>query len=221
MTKENILFGIIGLLIGSIVSFVATNSYNRSATLSKNVPDQTQNAPKPPSQNSQPAAVPAVTEALDKAEKEPENFEAQVKAGEMFARINNFEKAIPYFEKAQQIKPNDHALLVMLGNTNFDLQKWENAEKWYEKALVIKPDDVGVRTDLGITFIQRENTDYERAIKEFEQSLRINPNHEATIFNMALAYFKKGDTQKASEYKAKLANNTDLTNRLTKMFAEK
>jgi tetratricopeptide (TPR) repeat protein len=222
MNKENILFGIIGLLAGLIIGFLATNNYNRSAILSSGSPTiaNPTNNPQPSGTNPQ-AAMPGVGDAIEKADKEPENFDAQFKAGEMFARIKNFEKALSYFEKAQKLKPQDHAILVSLGNTNFDLGKWEDAQKWYESALAVKPDDIASRTDLGITFIERPNPDIERAIKEFESSLKINPNHEATLFNLSIAYFKKGDTTKAQELKGRLASNKDLVDRLDKIFTNK
>ena len=87
MNKENLLFGIIGLLAGLIISFVATNSYNRSVLQNQS----TQLPPNIQQQNidpqSQGAAMPEVAEAIEKADKEPENFDAQLKVGEMYARI--------------------------------------------------------------------------------------------------------------------------------------
>ncbi len=217
MNKENILFGIIGLLAGLIIGFVATNSINRG-TVNNSASQPTMGQPNQPggmpNQSGQTAAMPAVAEAIDKADKNPNDVDSQMKAGEMFARINNFEKAIPYFEKAAQLKPNDFQILVILGNTNFDSRKWEDAQKWYEKALAIKKDDISVRTDLGITFVERDKPDYDRAIKEFQTSLTIDPKHEPTLYNLALAQFKKGDVQAAQATKAKLTSNPELAKKL-------
>ncbi len=216
MRKDNILFTIIGLLAGLIVGFLVTNSINRNAMVSQtSAPTQT-NLPTN-SQPNQSAAVPAVNEAIELADKEPTNFDAQIKAGEMFGRIKNFEKAIPYFERALQIKPDDYQLLVILGNANFDLKDWEKAEKWYEKALASKNNDISVRTDYGITFLEREN--YDRAIKEFQVSMGMNATHEPTIFNLAVAQFMKGNIKEANELKAKLKANADLTKKLDAVFA--
>lgn len=220
MNKENILFGIIGLLAGAIIGFMATNSYNRSAMMNNSLPAKTPMMGQQQASDSGQAAMPAVKEALEKADKEPDNFDAQVSVAQMFARINNYEKAIPYFEKANKIKPDDFDTLVALGNANFDSRKWEDAQKWYEKALAVKADDVAVRTDLGITFVERPTPDYERAIKEFETALKSKPDNQPTIFNLAIAYLKKGDMTKAQEYKKKITD-TELTGRLDKIFAEK
>jgi tetratricopeptide (TPR) repeat protein len=220
MKKDNILFAIIGLLAGLIIGFMGANQLNRSQnnqTASANQPTQNSSS-NPASPN---AAVPAVAEAIEKADKNPDDFVSQMKAGEMFARINNFEKAIPYFEKADKLKPNDYQTLVMLGNTYFDAKKWNEAAAAYEKALAIKSDDIAVRTDYGITFVERETPDYDRAIKEFETSLKLNPTHEPTIFNLAIAYFKKGDVKTAQDFKAKLTPTGNLAKKLDEMFLMK
>ena len=71
--------------------------------------------------------------------------------------------------------------MVALGNANFDAGRYEIAEKWYTAALARNPKDVNVRTDLGLSFMFREPADYDRAIKEFRQSLATDPNHEQTL----------------------------------------
>jgi tetratricopeptide (TPR) repeat protein len=59
-------------------------------------------------------------------------------------------------------------------------------------ALQKKPDDISVRTDLGATFVERAAPDYERAIKEFRASLEINPRHEQSLHNLAIALKRQG-----------------------------
>lgn len=203
MKKESLLFGIIGLLGGLVIGFITTNSYNRSVLQNQTVqiPPNMQMMNQP---NNPTAAMPEVDEALKKADNEPDNFDAQLKVGEMFQRINNFEKALTYIEKANKIKPDDYKAIVLLGNVNFELKRFEEAQKWYEQALAKKPDDVSVRSDLGLTFFLREKIDIDRAIKEYKTSLSINPNHEPTLQNLAVAYLEKKDNAGLQETIAKL-----------------
>jgi tetratricopeptide (TPR) repeat protein len=56
-----------------------------------------------------------------------------------------------------------------------------------------------VRTDLGITFVERENPDLDRAVKEFQTSLETNPRHESTLYNLAVAYLKKGKFEETQQ----------------------
>jgi len=148
--------------------------------------------------------MPEIAQTLETADKEPENFEAQIKAGDMYAKIQKFDTAVEFYEKANNIKPEDYETIVKIGNTFFDSKQFEKAEKWYGHALAKKPEDVNVRTDFGITFVERENPDLNRAVKEFQTSLQTNPNHEPTLYNLGIAYYKKGDVEETKKVLAQL-----------------
>ena len=221
--QKNILFGIVGLIVGLVVGFFAANSINRSAVSQSAVAQNPANAPllnqstADIKEKQQGGMLPEVNETLDRARNEPNNFEAQIKAGDMYAKIEKFDTAVEFYEKANQIKPEDYATIVKIGNTYFDSKQFEKAEKWYGQALAQKPDDVNVRTDFGITFVERENPDLDRAVKEFQTSLQTNPNHEPTLYNLGIAYYKKGDVEETEKVLAKLEAinpTSQLTQRL-------
>lgn len=210
--KNSITFGIGGLIIGLVIGFFAANSINKSSQTAA-LPTQT-NAPtaaNPQVQNilvkDQPASggmQPNITEILERAKNEPNSFEAQMKAGDTYEKIKGFDKAAAFYEQAHKINPEDYDLIVKIGNTYFDARQFEKAGKWYEQALIKKPNDTNVRTDLGITFVERAAPDYDRAVKEFQTSLQSNPNHEPTLYNLGIAYFKKGNKEEAGKVLAQL-----------------
>lgn len=225
--QKNILFGFGGLVIGLIIGFFAANNINRNAVVSQN--PTTPNSQFPQTQSvsvkeSNGAMMPDVAQTLEKAKKEPENFDAQMTAGDMYAQIQRADKAAEFYGNAEALKPNDYEKIVRLGNAFFDIRQYEKAEKFYLQALEKKSDDVNVRTDLGITFIQRQMPDYDRAIKEFNESLKINPNHEPTLYNMAIAYSKKGDNENAQKYLSQLEKtnpNSELVSKLKQNLQSK
>ncbi len=212
INKENILFGVVGLLAGLIVGFMFANSVNQGAgggnagTFAAN----TMPAGHPPVPGSEAPGgqgmqnVPEVQAAIDKARAEPNNFDAQLKAAEFYYQIQRFEGALEFLKQANKLQPDNYDVQVHMGNAYFDSGKYDEAEKWYNTALAKKPDDVSVRTDLGLTYIFRENPDYDRAIKEFTTSLEKEPNHPQTLQNLVVAYTKKKDTAKANETLAQL-----------------
>ena len=212
--KNSFVFGIGGLVIGLVIGFFAANSINKNAALTGDIPQTQTNAPtaaNPQVQNivvkDQPAnggMLPDITEILDQAKNQPNSFEAQMKAGDTYEKIKGFDKAAAYYEQASKINPTDYDLTVKIGNTYFDARQFEKAEKWYEQALAKKPDDVNVRTDLGITFVERAAPDYDRAVKEFQTSLQTDPKHEPTLYNLGIAYFKKGNKEEAGKILAQL-----------------
>ena len=202
MTKENILFVIVGLLGGLIIGFVFANSVNQKAA----VPitgTSVQNANMPAGHPEVPgtggAMQPEVQAAIDLARKEPDNVDAQLKAAELYYQIQRFEGALEFLKRANQLKPDNREVIVHLGNAYFDMGKYEDAGKWYMSALAKKADDVNVRTDLGLTFVFRDKPDYDRAIQEFQRSLALDPNHPQTLQNLTVAYTKKGDASQANQ----------------------
>lgn len=198
--QKNILFGIVGLIAGLVIGFLAANSINRNAIAQQNNAQAQTNQPFAGQQTqssdikeqqlpSKP--LPEVSEKLDRAKNAPNDFDAQMEAGNLYIKIQAFDKAEEFYNRAEKLNPSDYEKIVRLGNAFFDAGKFEKAEKWYEQALAKKPDDVNVRTDLGITFVERKTPDLDRAVKEFQTSLETNPRHEPTLYNLAIAYLKK------------------------------
>src|SRR5688500_2334310 len=179
MTKENILFAIIGLLAGFMVGFFFTNSVNQSALTT---PTQTTAASNqqlgnlPAGHPSVPGgggggAGPEVQAAIDRATQNPNDFDAQLKAAELYYQIQRFDDAIGFLQKASELQPENYQVMVTLANVNFDAGRYDEAEKKYARALAKKPDDLNVRTDLGLTFMFRNPPDNDRAIQEFKRVL--------------------------------------------------
>jgi len=209
MSKQ-ILFGIIGLIAGLVIGFVGANHLNDSAKSSQIVTDTQTTAPfnnpqihsadikeQVPGVQSPKGAIADVQKVLDKAKAEPENAQAQIEAGDMYSQIGRFPEAVTFYENANKANPNDFQSNVKLANAYFDTNEFVKAAEFYEKALAINPNDLGARTDLGITFVQRADPDFDRAIKEFETSLKKDPKHEATLYNLSIAFFKKGEIEKS------------------------
>ena len=228
MQKQSIFYGIGGIIIGLIIGFTVANSINRSAV---NQTAQTVTNPQIPNQTTadikpqqQAAMIPQIAEILDKAEKEPTNFDAQIKAADMHAQIQRFDKASEYYERASKAKPTDYDTIVKAANAYFDAKNYESAEKWYLLALEKNVDDVNVRTDLGITFIERANPDLDRAIKEFQTALEKNAKSEPTLYNLGIAYYKKGNADELQKVIQKLDEinpNSELAKRLKQATSQK
>lgn len=224
------MFGVIGLLLGSIIGFFFANSINRSAiepspTTGTTAQNSNSNPALPPdhpplggsnSTQTQGGALPQVTAAIDKAREEPQNYEAQMTAGDLYYQIERFEDAAKFYETASKLKPNESEPFAKAGHAYFDVGKFETAQQWYERALERDPKNLTVRNDLGLTFFKREPPDLDRAIAELKKSLAINPKHEITLQNLTIAYREKGDTanqQKTmDELRAVNPNNPALQN---------
>jgi tetratricopeptide (TPR) repeat protein len=223
MTKENLLFIIIGLLAGFLIGFFFANSVNQGAM---RVPaGQPANAELPAGHPTVPGsggggAVPEVQAAIEKARQNPTDFEAQMKAAELFYQIQRFEGAIEFLVKANELQPDNYEVIVNLGNAYFDAGKYQDAEKNYTKALTKKPEDLNVRTDLGLTFIFRDAPDYDRAIKEFKRVLEADPAHVQALQNLTVAYTKKSDRENAAATLARLEQADAANSAIPKLREE-
>jgi tetratricopeptide (TPR) repeat protein len=206
VSKDNILFGVIGLLAGLIIGYLGTNSINRSEPVATgSTPAAGSQQPSlPPDHPTGGAGGPGaggmqaeVAATLETARNEPGNFDAQMKAGSLFNQIKRYDQALNYFERAYKVKPGDFSVLASLGNVTFDLERYEEAERWYKEALKLRPDEVELRTDLGLTYYLRKPPDLDKAIATFRESLSRNSKHEKTLQNLITALIDKGDAKAA------------------------
>lgn len=228
MKKENMLFGIVGLLVGLMVGFMFANSVNKNDAMPA-AAEMRSNSNMPPGHPDigstggpggtvAPGGMqPEVKAAIEKAKQSPNDFDAQVKAAEAYYQIERFDDAITYLKAANKLKPEDREAIVHLGNANFDAEHYDEAEKWYTAALAKKADDINVRTDLGLIYVFREPANYDRAIQEFNRSLEIDPSHIQTLQNLTVAYTKKGDAAKATATLAKLESTDPKNSAITKL----
>jgi tetratricopeptide (TPR) repeat protein len=228
MNKENVLFSIVGVLLGFIVGFVFANTVNKSGAVvqqSAAAGQQAEGLPPghpavDPSRLQPQADMAAVTAALKLADDQPTNFDAQLAAGRLTSQVERYDDAVKYLTRANRIKPDDYDTVVALGNTLFDGEKFADAEKWYAQALAKKPDDVNVRTDMGLTFLLREPPQFDRAIAEFKESLRREPNHVQTLQNLTVAYTRKGDVTSAQATLDKLQSASPQNPALAQLRAD-
>ena len=204
--------GILGLVVGLVIGFVGANSINKSAApvfpapstqagpLNNSSGNPALPADHPPlgtsSGDANPTGgpLPEVMKAIEKAKEQPNDYDAQMTAADLYYQIQKFDDAAKLYEAANKLKPAEVEPMVKAGNAHFDAEQYDQAEKWYTQALQKKPDDINVRTDLGLTFYLRSPRDVDRAIKEYKTSLALNPEHEITLQNLVLAYKEKGDT---------------------------
>ena len=198
MTRDNLLFAIIGVLFGFIMGFLFASTMNQrygpgaapttlaSGQLPADHPPLGANPGGPASGNMQAE----VTAQIEAARKDPKNFEAQLKAAELFYKIGRYDPAIEFLLKANQLKPDDYDTLVALGLVNLDARHYEVAEKWYKAALLKKSDDVQTLAGLAAATLGKGDAKAaEQAIANLE---KVDPNsQDLPQFKQQLASLKK------------------------------
>jgi tetratricopeptide (TPR) repeat protein len=213
MTRENILFAVIGLLFGYLVAFhlvVYLNQNQPARVAAATAADSSGNLPPDP------PAVPsndvkdrqrlqsAAERAAQTARQDPQNFDAQVAAANAYFQAGAFDQAIDFLTRANKLRPDDYDTLVRLGNVYSSAEQFDDAEKWYKAALSKKPDDCDTRSELALTYYLRTPKQTDKAIAELKHSLEINPNHVPSLHNLSLMLIEQKQFAEAEATLARL-----------------
>ncbi len=204
MTRDNLLFGIIGVLLGFIGGFLlAGNISQREAAMRANPPavQAGQNLPPnhPPiagggDQTNGEGMLASVQTAMKQARENPNDVEAQKTAAKLEYQIGRYDQAIEYLLAANKINPKDFETLAMLGVANLDASHFDASEKWYKAALVIKPDDMPSVDGLCAALLSKG--DAKGAEEQINKLAKIDPtNQDLPQFREKLSQLKSGKTQ--------------------------
>jgi tetratricopeptide (TPR) repeat protein len=197
MNKDNLMFAIIGLLLGFIIGFMVHSVLSQRESAPRGPMQQTQSMPPnhPPVGGDQAGdtgqqMLASVQTAMKQARENPNDFEAQVTAAKLEYQIQRFDQAIEYLLAANKIKPTDFETLAMLGVANLDAKHYDAAAKWYKAALLKKPDDL-VSLD-GYCFVLLQTGDAKVAEDAINKLAKVDPtNQDLPQFRDQLASLKK------------------------------
>lgn len=206
MNRENVLFGIVGLLVGYLIAFhlvvyvnqtqpvvhTAGSTGGEAATLPSNEVKERQRL--------RSEAEQAAAAARDKKD----SFEAQAEAASASLDAEEWTMALEFLTRANQLRPGDHGTLVRLGHANSAMGDYDSAEKWFRAALDKKPDDSDARSELALTYYLRTPKQPDKAISELTRGLELNPSHMATLHNLSLMYIETGRISEAESTLGKI-----------------
>ncbi len=202
MTRDNLLFSVIGLLLGFIVGFIFASTMNQrygpagtaSVSSSPNLPPDHPPLQSGDTQNPQQVFA-QVQAAMTKARNEPTSFDAQVTAAKLEYQVQRYDQAIEFLLKANQLKQDNYEVVMMLGEANLEGGHYDIAEKWYKAAIAKKPNDVSALASLAFTYLQKGDArEAEKAISNLEKA---DPgNQDLAQFRDKLASLKSADKPK-------------------------
>jgi tetratricopeptide (TPR) repeat protein len=197
MNKDNLMFAIIGLLLGFIIGFMVHSVLSQRESAPRAPTQQTQGMPPnhPPVGGDQgdgggQQMLASVQTAMKQARENPNDFEAQLTAAKLEYQIQRFDQAIEYLLAANKLKPTDFDTLAMLGVANLDAKHYDAAAKWYKAALLKKPDDLASLD--GYCFVLLQTGDAKAAEDAINKLAKIDPtNQDLPQFRDQLASLKK------------------------------
>jgi arylsulfatase A-like enzyme/Flp pilus assembly protein TadD len=112
------------------------------------------------------------------------------------------EKGLEYTQKALDLAPKDAiyndnmgSLNVVLSQKTKDPELLKKAVGHFKTAMAADPGLASVYNGLGGALSLQGDTD--GAIANWEKAIKLQPNYEFTVYNLAYAYFEKGDKTRA------------------------
>lgn len=220
MSKNNILFGILGLFAGLVISFIITNALHpggQDRALSEVAGSGTQRvenreAASVANDSSASLSEEEIRGAIAKTDARAEDLRLQRNFGlalYQYSQQTQETRYLPdiarFLKRAYDADPKDHDLIVSLANVFFDIGQSSDpagfieARNYYLKALEIRPDDASARARLGQTYYFGKPPDAQRAIAEYRKSLAIDPRHEPALQNLASALITTGRSEEAQK----------------------
>ncbi|HWS55600.1 MAG TPA: tetratricopeptide repeat protein [Pyrinomonadaceae bacterium] len=186
MTRENILFAAVGLLLGYVVAFhlvVYVNQNQPGGALAAGAAGE---QGLPTNEVKERQRLRSAAEAAAQAARERAgDFDAQAKAAQAHLDARDFEEAIDFLTRANQLRPDDYDTLVKLGHANNAARRFDTAERWFLAALAKRPDDGDVRSELATSYYFRDPPQTDKAMSVLRETLERNPSHLISLHNLA------------------------------------
>jgi tetratricopeptide (TPR) repeat protein len=117
--------------------------------------------------------------------------------GVAYAWAAEYDKALPYFEKAVTKNPRYAEAYNWIGCCNLQSGRHAQAIEAYKQAIRIQPDDAVAHCSLGVAYVALGR--YAQAIEALKQAIRIKPDLAEAHFGLGVAYGKLGRYAEAIE----------------------
>jgi len=148
-------------------------------------------------------------------------FQTLMNQGHSAAWDQDWDKAAEFYTQALEEVPDHPTALASLGISRFQLKQYDEALRDYQRVSALQPDDpmpfekiariyerVGMLQEAVQSFMQGgeseiKNHDVDRAVDDFNNALRLNPENQTVHTRLAMIYDKLGrKDDAANEYLA-------------------
>ncbi len=119
-------------------------------------------------------------------------------------KMNAFEEATAYFEKAIHLDPLNATTYRFMGDGCAHISRFSEAITYYRKALEIAPEDKAATKNLahcynnyGVTL--RNKGEWDEAIRAYRNALELQPNYQLAGTNLSDVFWQKANAYRQSE----------------------
>ena len=136
--------------------------------------------------------------AKELVEEYPQIAYAHYLCGQVALRQEDWESALKYYSRAQELDPKSFRNYIGLGRASLGLGKASDAVKLLKRALGLNPDYFETYFSLGTACDQQGN--FKEAVYYLEKAAQFQPNDEDIHFNLAIALSHLGELKRTVEH---------------------
>jgi len=129
--------------------------------------------------------------------------------GILYRSQDKNDEAVAIYEDFLRSNPSDVQIRFELGNTLMKSKKYGMASEEFEKILEWDPSLTETRFSLGLAYFLG-GKDYDRAIAQFLEVLRVRPDNDRAVYFLASTYEKKGQYADALKELASISEKSSL-----------
>ena len=150
----------------------------------------------------------------DKATKLKAKYETSHDVQDSVQAVDYYNKTITLLQEGRKYFPGDSDLLLMLSNSYIGANKIEVAMDAFKSGVEQEPNNKFYRYNYGVLLLGAK--DFAKASEEFEKAVKIDPEYQNAVYNLAVTYVKWG-AELAKENQDKNDSNANTVQDTTYM----
>ncbi len=131
----------------------------------------------------------------------PKDVDVLLGAGDIYTRMDNYDKAIDMFKKVLEVDPQNSNAYKQLGILEGLRENWAKSNEFYQKAMELDPDNADLAYNIGVSYYNQGQ--FDEAIPYFKKSLEAEPDNETTLKVLASCYVRSDKSEEAVEFMEK------------------
>ncbi|HYD22855.1 MAG TPA: tetratricopeptide repeat protein [Flavipsychrobacter sp.] len=151
----------------------------------------------------------------------PENIVdawAAYRIGESYFQLQKHSEALPWYKRATEMLRFSLDFQNKYGTCLLALNRLSEAQKVFDFVLKEDPDYVSANTNIGFIYMQQNNLTM--AYYHLLKANTLDPDHQQTIFNLAILYHGEGKDDKAKALLLRLLRSDPQNERARMMLSE-
>jgi tetratricopeptide (TPR) repeat protein len=121
---------------------------------------------------------------------EPDQLHGYLSEGAAYQEQRDYERGRAAFEAAMRVAPESYNAYWLMGELYREQEQWEEAAKWYALSAPLQPEFQSALL-ARVGDMRQRLGQYEQAEAALFEALQIDPANDATLLNLAEAYYQK------------------------------